>query len=126
VQSCIASASQTPTFRNTAFGQYELTTTMSASSGDNYIYDVGSVAGIRPGDELRTNAFIASGTTVSSIGTITVNTMGSTPCSPTCDLSWITFPNTADYNRLRVGMAISDGPVDYSRVDSTPYNCTGG
>jgi hypothetical protein len=100
---------------------------MSASSGDNYIYDVGSVAGIRPGDELRTNAFIASGTTVSSIGTITVNTMGSTPgCPSACNPYWITFPNTADYSRMRVGMAISDGPVDYSRVDSTPYNCTGG
>ncbi|HEX4080121.1 MAG TPA: hypothetical protein VHX61_14750, partial [Rhizomicrobium sp.] len=60
VQSCIASASQTPTFRNTALGQYEITTTMSASSGDNYIYDVGSVAGIRINDELRANAYIPS------------------------------------------------------------------
>ena len=117
---CIASQSPTPTLLNTTAGVYDTTPTVSALSGDNFLYNVSTVAGIRPGDQLDPmSGFVASGAQVYRIGTITIPTMGGTYCFSGCDYSKIVIPNSTDYNNLRDGMSISDGPVSYSP------NCTG-
>jgi hypothetical protein len=58
--------------------------------------------------------YINNGTHVTSLGTITVNTMGSTGSGT----AYITIANSTDFNNMRDGMSISDGPVSFAK------NCT--
>jgi hypothetical protein len=108
-QNCIASKSQAPTFdgTGTTTSPYALNTTMSASHtlSDSMLYNVASVTGIQPGDEVAQSTYISSGTHVSSVGTLTINSTGTfVSCSATC----MTVP-AGDYSQMRNGMLISDG-----------------
>lgn len=114
--SCIASLSQTPTFDMTTTGKYNVSVSVSALSGDGYLYDVSSVAGIRSNDELASSTFVNLKTLVGSTGTITINTMGNneSPSGP----SYFVITDTTAFNQMRNGMTISDGG-DYAP------NCAG-
>lgn len=106
---CIASKNAArPSFVNTSGSDYAMFTHFYAPASSSYLYNVKSVAGIVPGDEIQSSTYIQDGTTVVSVGTRTINAVGG--ISTTAGTTTVTFTGT-DNSQMAVGMPISDGVV---------------
>jgi hypothetical protein len=102
---CIASTSPSrPSFRQSSSSDYAIFTKYRSVMGSPLLYNVKSVAGIVAGDEIKDDSYIPIGTVVASVGTVTVNQVGSIAS----DQHTITV---ADTSQIAYGMAISDAAL---------------
>jgi len=70
ITSCIASTSLAPSFLYTGTA-YALSTSAQTKSGATTLYNVPTVAGVKVGDLIVGTGFLAAGTTVTGVGTVT-------------------------------------------------------
>ncbi|HEX4158730.1 MAG TPA: right-handed parallel beta-helix repeat-containing protein [Rhizomicrobium sp.] len=97
---CMASASPAPTFVYTGT-TYTLSTTGNTRFSLPLLYNMGSIAGLAPGQLVQANSYIPANTTIVSVGTMTTQAAGSIAS----DLVTVTVPSTAN---LGPGMLVSD------------------
>jgi hypothetical protein len=97
---CIASISPAPTFANTGT-TYTLATTANTRFGSSFLYNMGSVAGLAPGQLVQGNSYVPADTTITTVGTLTTQATGSVAS----DDVTVTVPSTAN---IGPGMAVSD------------------
>ncbi len=117
--SCMASLSLAPSFINTGSpSPYALYTQAQAQSGSITLYNVPSVAGVKPNDLIVSSGFIPTGTTVTAVGTQTMYFEGSTDtANPSCSTSPYNCIDI-DTTNLQSGMAISDNPNNSTATTS--------
>jgi hypothetical protein len=101
---CIASTSPSrPSFRQTSGSSYATFTKYRSVAGSPLLYNVNSVAGVVANDEIRDDSYIPTDATVVSVGTLTLQQVGSTYMSDHTKIQ------VADVSQMAFGMAVSDG-----------------